>query len=167
MADIAVRKEAENKPVPAASWDPFRLSWDPFRTMRDLMSWDPFREIAPLYPQAGAGYLPSFEVKENKEAYIFKADVPGIKESDLDISATGNRLTVSGKREAEKRDQGDTYYTYERTYGSFTRSFTLPDGVDMNSVHADLHDGVLTLTVRKTPEAQPKKIAIQSAAKKS
>ena len=159
MADIAVRKENENKPVPAAVWDPLRV-------MRELMGWDPFREISPLYPQSQAGYLPSFEVKETKDAYIFKADVPGVKESDLAVSATGNRLTVSGKREAEKHDQTDTYYTYERSYGSFTRSFTLPEGVDMNSVHADLRDGVLTLSVRKTPEAQPKKIAIQSAAKK-
>ncbi|WP_394842362.1 Hsp20 family protein [Pendulispora brunnea] len=160
MADIAIRKENENKPVPGGVWDPFRM-------MRDLIGWDPFREIAPLYPPVQAGYLPTFEVKETKDSYVFKADVPGMKESDLDISLTGNRLTVAGKREAEKREQGETYYTYERSYGSFTRSFTLPDGVDTNAVHADLREGVLTLSVRKTPEAQPKRITIQSGVKKS
>ena len=90
-----------------------------------------------------------------------------MKESDLEVTVTGNRLTVSGKREAEKQEHTDTYYSYERSYGDFTRAFTLPDGVDMNGVHAELKDGVLTLSVKKTPEAQPKKIAVQSAAKKS
>lgn len=118
-------------------------------------------------PQMPAGYAPSFEIKEAKDAYLFKADVPGVKESDLEVTLTGNRLTVSGKREAEKQEQTDTYYTYERSYGDFTRSFTLPEGVDMNSVHADLKEGVLALSIKKKPEAQPKKIAVQSAAKKS
>ena len=87
--------------------------------------------------------------------------------SELDVTVTGNRLTISGKREAEKREQTDTYYTYERSYGDFNRSFTLPDGVDMTSVYADLKDGVLTLSIKKAPEAQPKKIPVQSTARKS
>jgi HSP20 family protein len=106
-------------------------------------------------------------VKETKDAYVFKADVPGVKEADIDITVTGNRLTVSGKRDAEKQEQTDRYYSYERSYGDFTRAFTLPEGADMNAVHADLKEGVLTLSVAKSPTAQSKKIAIQSAAKKS
>jgi HSP20 family protein len=164
MSNIAVRKENGNKTMPLATSQP---SWEPFRVMRDLMGWDPFREMAPFVPQAPLGFSPSFEIKETKDAYLFKADVPGVKESDIEVTLTGNRLTVSGKREAEKQEQTDTYYTYERTYGDFTRSFTLPDGIDTSSVHADLNQGVLTLSVRKTPEAQPKKIAVQTAAKKS
>ena len=135
--------------------------------MRDLLGWDPFQEMTPFVPQASPGFIPSFEVKETKEGYSFRADVPGVKESDLEVTVTGNRLTVSGKREAEKEEKTDTYYTCERSYGEFTRSFTLPDGVDLNSVNAELHQGVLTLMIKKTPEAQPKKIAVQSAAKKS
>jgi HSP20 family protein len=164
MANIAIHKENGNKPAPAATWEP---RWEPFRMMRDLINWDPFREMAPYVPATPAGFLPSFEVKETKEGYLFKADVPGVKEADLAVTVTGNRLTVSGKRESEKEEQTDTYYTCERTYGDFTRSFTLPEGVDMNSVQADLNQGVLTLSIKKTPEAQPKKIAIQSPAKKS
>ena len=121
----------------------------------------------PFIPQVSSSFAPSFEVKETKDGYVFRADVPGVKDSDLEVSATGNRLTVSGKREAEKQEQTDTYYTYERSYGDFTRAFTLPDGVAMNSVRADLKDGVLELSIRKTPEAQPKKIEVQTAAKKS
>ncbi len=164
MSNITVRREDGNRPAALAVNEP---RWEPFRMMRDLMGWDPFREMAPFVPQAPLAFVPSFEVKETKDGYSFKADLPGVKENDIEITVTGNRLSVSGKREAEKQDQTDTFYTYERTYGSFTRSFTLPEGVDMNSVHADLKEGVLTLWIKKTPEAQPKRIAIQSSAKKS
>ncbi|TAK18088.1 MAG: Hsp20 family protein, partial [Myxococcaceae bacterium] len=83
-------------------------------------------------------------------------------EKDLEISMTGNRLTVSGHREAEKRDESDRYYLYERSYGSFSRSFTLPDGVDNTKVAADLKDGVLTMLVPRRPETQPRKINVRS-----
>jgi HSP20 family protein len=112
-------------------------------------------------------FAPSFEVKETKDGYVFKADVPGVKESDLDVTVTGNRLAISGKREAEHKEQTDTFYTYERSYGAFTRSFTLPEGVQSESVVADLKDGVLTVSVKKRPELQPKKVPVQTAAKKS
>ena len=164
MTNIAVRREGGNRPAPVAYSEP---RWDPSRVMRDLLGWDPFREMTPFVAQGPAGFVPSFEVKETKDAYTFKADVPGVKESDLEITATGNRVSISGKRDAEKQEQTDTYYTYERSYGSFTRAFTLPEGVDMNSVQADLSEGVLTLSIRKTPEAQPKRISVQTAAKKS
>ncbi len=157
MANIDVRKENGGKAAQLATAEP-RL--EPYRMIRDLLSWDPFREIAPFMPQVPAGFVPQFEVKETKEGYVFKADVPGVKESDLDITTTGNRLTVSGKRESEKEEKSDTYYSCERSYGSFQRSFTLPEGVDMGSVHADLDKGVLTLSIKKLPGAQTKKIAI-------
>lgn len=163
MADIAVRRENGTR-TQLATPEP---RWEPLRVMRELMNWDPFREMVPFAPTAPAGFAPSFEIKETKDGYLFKADIPGVKESDIDITVTGNRLTVSGKREAEKEEQTDTYYTCERSYGSFTRAFTLPEGVDMNSVNADLNGGVLTLSIKKTPEAQPKKIAVQSSSKKS
>ena len=154
MADIAVRKENGNKPAPLATWEP---RFEPFRVMRDLLNWDPFREMTPYFPQGSAGFIPSFEVKETKDGYSFKADVPGVKESDLEVSVAGNRLTVSGKREAEKQEQTDTYYTYERSYGDFARSFTLPDGVDMNSVHAELNQGCSQPRYRTRPRTSPRK----------
>jgi HSP20 family protein len=163
MANIEVRKGNGNKPASLATVEP---RWEPFRAMRDLLSWDPFREMAPFASQIPAGFSPSFDIKETKDAYVFKADLPGIKESDLEVTVTGNRLVVSGKREAEKEEKTDTYYSCERSYGEFTRSFTLPDGVDMNSLQATLSEGVLTLTVKKAPEAQAKKIAVQTATKK-
>jgi HSP20 family protein len=141
-----------NLPVPA--------EWDPFRAMRDMMHWDPFREMSPLFTAEKGMYLPDVDVKETAGAYVFKADVPGMKEKDLEISFTGNRLTMSGKREEERREEKATYFASERSYGSFTRTFTLPVGTDVEHAVAEMKDGVLTITVPKVPEVQPKKIPV-------
>jgi HSP20 family protein len=147
--------------------------WDPFRNMRELMRWDPFEELLPrLWQGGGAGsapahdvmLMPDFEVREKNDAYVFKADLPGFKENDIEINVTGNRLTISGHREAEDVEERETYYVAERTYGSFTRTFTLPQGIETEKVRADLHDGVLTLEVPKSSETQPKRIAVGSGA---
>jgi HSP20 family protein len=135
---------------------------DPFRMMRELLRWDPFAELAPLAAGGRAAFVPTFEVKETKEGYAFRADLPGVRAEDLDIALTGNRLTVSGKREEEQRDEGERYYAYERSYGTFSRSFTLPEGVDAEHVQCDLKHGVLTLVLPKKPELQPKRIAIKT-----
>lgn len=163
MSNIQIRKNGGQELAPVLARE-----WEPFRMMRDLLRWDPFREMAPIWSgeeRAAGSYIPTFEVKETKDGFVFKADVPGVKEQDLEVSLTGNRLTVSGKREAEREDKGDTYFTYERSYGSFTRSFTLPDGVDAEHVRADLKDGVLSLILPKRPEMKPKKIDVKASDK--
>ena len=159
MANLIRRNEPQREAMPATAWEPFRL-------MRDLMNWDPFAEMLPAVTGEAMVFTPRFEVKETKDAYLFKADLPGIEEKDLDISLTGNRLTVSGKREAEERQESDTYYAYERTYGSFSRSFTLPDGADVDHAEAELRSGVLTLSVPKKPEHQPRKISLKGLGEK-
>lgn len=162
MTDVIVRKNHNDKPAALAA----EPRWEPMRLMRELAQWDPFREMSPLFASQGlAVFSPSFEVKENKDGYTFRADVPGVKESDLDISVSGNRLTISGKREAERREKDETYYAYERSYGEFSRAFTLPDGVDHDSLHAELKDGVLNVAVAKSAAARPRKIAVQSGKK--
>lgn len=133
--------------------------WEPLRLMRELVGWDPFAEMTP-YGQELTGFVPRFEVKETKDAYLFKADLPGIQEKDLEITMTGNRLTVGGKREAEEHKEGETWYAYERSYGTFSRSFTLPEGTDFDHAAADLKNGVLAITVPKKPEHQPRKITL-------
>ncbi len=134
--------------------------WDPFRVMRDVLRWDSFRDVEPALESEYRTFSPRFDVKETKDGYVFRADLPGIEEKNLDISLTGNLLTVSGHREQEKRDETETYYANERTYGGFSRAFTLPEGTDAEHVKADLKDGVLVLTLAKKPEVQPKKISI-------
>jgi len=162
MANIEVRKHAGTTTTQPTT----RERMHPLRMMRDLMNWDPFREMTPAWPEI-AEFSPAFDVTETKDAYVFKADVPGVKENDIEVTVNGTRLTVTGKRDEEKEEKTERQYTYERSYGSFTRSFTLPEGIDAASTHADLQDGVLTLTVRKSQEAQSKKIPIQTQSKKS
>jgi HSP20 family protein len=108
-----------------------------------------------------SAFTPSFDIRETPEAYLFEADMPGIRREELDINLTGNRLTVTGKREIKPRKEGETCFIAERSFGSFSRSFSLPDGVDPGKVSADLKEGVLTLLIPKVPEVQPRKIEIQ------
>jgi HSP20 family protein len=140
---------------------------DPFRWMHDLLRWDPAREASPA-AWIGPGYEPTFnpafEVKETKEMFQFKADLPGMKETDVEIKLTGNRLAITGKREVEHKDQTDTYYTFERSYGSFQRTFVLPDGLDTDHVAAQLKDGVLTVAVPKQAAAQTKTVTVKTGA---
>lgn len=151
MANLIRRNEGGS---PATS-----RGWDPFEMMRDLVRWDPFGELGTTTGRSLA-FAPSFEVKETKDAYVFKADLPGIEEEDLEISLTGSRLTVSGKREEERHEDDDRFYAYERSYGSFSRSFTLPEGVDPDHAQADLSSGVLTVSVPKRPEVKPRRIEV-------
>lgn len=157
MASIQIRKQGpEMAPAPLAR------AWDPYRMVESLLRWDPFREMEPLwnFTAPAATFAPAFEVKETAEAYLFKADLPGVSEKDLEVTLTGDRLTIMGKRHNEEEKKGERFYVYERSYGAFTRTFTLPAGVDAAHIFADMKDGVLTLQLPKVPEAQPKKIDV-------
>lgn len=153
------------EPAPAARR---AVQWDPFQTMREMLSWEP---IPRLLPELLRGperllreYMPAFDVWETQNAYIFKADLPGFREQDLDINISGNRLTLSGSREAEQVSESDTYYCSERSSGMFTRTFTLPEGINPDEIRADLKDGVLTVNVPKAAEVQAKRITVQGTA---
>ena len=138
-----------NSPVRYVSRDPFQLA-------RELFAWDPFSSGRQV-----SAYVPPFEVKETQEAFVVKADVPGVAEADLDIAVHNNVLTISGTRQSEERKEGDAFALYERQYGSFSRSFALPDTADGERVEAKLDSGVLTLTIWKRAEAKPRKIALK------
>jgi HSP20 family protein len=133
----------------------------PLRTLRELLAWDPFQEMAPLLPHEIHKVIPPFEVRETKDRFVFLADLPGIEAKDIEILLTGNRLTVTGIRmeKVEKGEEGE-YYARERTYGRFSRAFTLPEGADFGAVQANLSAGVLTIVFPKLPAVQPKKIPV-------
>lgn len=133
---------------------------DPFRTFHDLLRWDPFAEMQPLFGTSDLGLMPNIEVKETKDSVIFKADLPGMKEKDVEISVVGNRLSISGKREEEQKKEDERYYAHERWYGSFNRTFTLPDACNVEAVTAELRDGVLTIAVPKKESAHPRRIEL-------
>jgi HSP20 family protein len=162
MADLPVRRGGSSQ---TGRWT---RGFDPFERMRELMRFDPLEELGRLTGgrEQAWSFVPAFEVKETKDSYIFKADLPGVKESDLDITLTGDRLTISGKREVEKEEDTDRFYAYERSYGSFSRSFTLPEGVDAEHCSAELKEGVLNLRLPKVPEVQPKRIQVGSTENK-
>lgn len=136
--------------------------WEPLRVFRDLLRGDPFAEMIPSWAGGTAGFAPAFDVRETKDGFVFTADLPGVTESDLDVRLAQNRLTIGGKREAEKAEKSDTYYMYERSYGSFSRTFTLPEGIDPDRIKAELKNGVLTVELPKPPELQPKKIVVNA-----
>jgi HSP20 family protein len=158
MANLVRRSEGREGMAPSGL--------DPLRLMRQLIGFDPFSEMLPAIEGEGLAFAPKFDVKETKDAYLFIADLPGIKEEDLEITVTGNRITASGRREMEEREEGVTYYAYERSYGAFSRSFTLPEGADLDHVEAELKNGVLKVMVPKKPAHQPKKISLKSLTEK-
>ena len=129
---------------------------DPFSMARELLSWDPF-----FTDRRVSAFAPAFEVKETTDSFVLKADLPGVAEADLDISVHSNVLTVSGTRQAEERKEGESYALYERQFGSFSRSFSLPDMADGERIEAKLEAGVLTLSIGKKAEAKPRKIAVK------
>jgi HSP20 family protein len=167
MANIIRRRENEQiAPRPLGR----RGLWDPFEsmreTMRDLVGWDPFQEMSVMPRLIERAFVPAFDVKDAADSYLFRADLPGVRDEDLDISVTGTRVTVSGKREEEAAREDETYYCYERPTGTFTRSFTLPEGADTENIKAEMRNGVLYLTIPKKPEVQPKKITIKASQEK-
>jgi len=136
------------------------FSGDPIELMRSLF-WSPFDEREGGMMPSGA-FSPAVEFKETGESYALKVDLPGIRDEDIEVSVMGNRISISGKREEEQAREGERFYAYEREYGSFTRSFTLPLDAKGDEVRAELKDGVLHVTVPKVPEVHPKHVAIKT-----
>lgn len=134
--------------------------WDPFRVMDHLLRWEP-QERGQRRTEA-MSFAPSFDVKETADGFLFRADLPGVKEADVEVSVNGNRLTISGKRDFEERKENDNYFMLERSFGSFSRSFSLPDSADTEKTKADLNNGVLTILMPKRAEAQPRKVTLNS-----
>lgn len=136
--------------------------------------WDPLDELATirnrmdrLFTRFGEGYeepalagnwMPSADVYETKDAMILKVEVPGMTEKDLDVELENNILTISGERKFEEKTEEKGFQRFERKYGKFVRSFTLPVNVDSEKIAANYANGVLELTIPKREEAKPKKI---------
>lgn len=127
---------------------------DPAQMFGKLFDKKPLQQLAP------PPFVPAFEVRETKDSYVFRADMPGVKDAALDVNVAANRMTISGTRETEQVEESDTVYTEERTFGAFTRSFMLPEGADADHVQAALQEGVLTIAIPKAAEAKAGKTTI-------
>ena len=159
MSTIVRRPTQGNTALPSLLSD-----WDPFRLIDSLMRLEPYQETAGRRSE-GVAFVPRFDVKETQEAFLFKADLPGVNQNDVDISLNGNQLTITGKREAEQHQNSDNFFMMERTYGSFSRSFTLPTSANVDKIKADLSNGVLTIELPKRAESQPRKISLNQVPK--
>jgi len=106
-------------------------------------------------------WVPAFDISENEKEYIVTGELPGIDARDLDITLSDNILTVKGEKKEEKEDKGENYHRVERSYGSFQRSFHIPEKVQMEKVDASYKDGILKLTLKKDEKSEVKKIEVK------
>jgi HSP20 family protein len=145
--------------------------------MTVLTRWEPFREFVTLqdrmnrlfresYPEGReealttSTFAPPVDVYEDEHSITLKIEVPGIDEKDIDVRLENNTLTVHGERKFEKEEKEENYRRVERQYGSFTRTFTLPNTVDAEKVTANYDKGVLKVQLAKKSEAKPKQIKV-------
>jgi len=112
-------------------------------------------------------FAPPVDVYEDEHNVTLKIEVPGIEEKDIDVRIENNTLTVHGERKFEKEEKEENYRRVERQYGSFTRSFTLPNTVDPDQVHATYDKGVLKISMAKKAEAKPKQIKVNVGSEKT
>lgn len=133
---------------------------------------DPFRELATFFgnfadgngkEQLAAGtFVPAVDIYEDEHNLVLKLEVPGVNEEDLNVSLENNTLTVQGERKFEKEEKEENFHRIERRYGSFTRTFKLPNTADTEKVEAGYEKGILKITVAKRAEAKPKQIKVGS-----
>ena len=144
--------------------------------MRTLTRWEPFRGATSLQDQINrvfndvlertgeesslTAWAPAVDIYETEHELVLKADLPDIDPKDLDIRVENNILTIRGERKFEKNVSEENYLRVERSYGSFTRSFTLANTVNSEAIKAAYENGVLTLSIPKREEAKPKQIKV-------
>ena len=142
-----------------------------------IVRWEPLRELSSLQsemnrlfntafdaPGTGNGgarrWTPAMDLVETDDHFVLRADLPGMQESDVTIELEDNLLTVSGERKAEHESKQEGFYRLERAFGAFSRSLTLPQGIDPEAVTAGFENGVLEVRVPKPEQRKPRKIAI-------
>lgn len=140
--------------------------YDPFREIRSLQD-----EVNRLFSNSSStasgrdeamsgAWLPKVDIFENQENLVLEAELPGMTRDDFELSFENNTLTLKGERKFEKKDEGDNYHRVERAYGSFTRSFTLPNTVTVDGVTAEFNNGILHVSLPKREETKARKIEI-------
>ena len=137
-----------------------------------LTRWNPFRDMEEILDRYSKGrqelmtvadWTPNVDVAETDDEYLIKVELPEVRKEDVKITIHDGVLTLQGERKLEREEQNKKYHRVERAYGSFARSFTLPDNIDANSVKARNKDGMLYLHLGKTEEAKPKSIEVKVA----
>jgi HSP20 family protein len=148
-----------------------------------IVRWEPLRELSSLQnemnrlfntvfdaPSGGAGnggtlrrWVPAMDLLETADHFVLRADLPGMTQEDVNIELEDSTLTVSGERKSEHEERQEGFYRVERAFGSFSRSLTLPQGVDGDAVTASFDNGVLEIRIPKPEERKPRRISISGA----
>jgi len=147
-----------------------------------LVRWDPFRELEEVSDRLNrmfarpvasgtngketmivADWTPSVDISETEGEYLIKAEIPDVKKEDVKVTVEDGVLTIQGQRKQEKEEKGTKYHRIERSYGSFVRTFSLPDVIETDRVKAEFKDGVLNLHLPKSERAKPKAIEVKVA----
>lgn len=141
---------------------PLGLELNRLRNEINRLFEDPFGLLMPS-TSFFEGWTPAVDIYDDRDKYVVKAELPGMKKEDINITVEGNTLTISGERKEEEEHRERESYRAERFYGRFQRSLTLPARVDPNKIQANYKDGVLTVTVPKSEEARPKQIQVKTS----
>ena len=145
--------------------------------MATLVRWEPFREIASLQNEmsrfmngllegngrTAQSWIPALDVSETESEIVYALDLPGIPEEKISVELDDGALTITAERERKQEESQDRFYRFERRYGTFTRTFGVPQGVSESDVSADYKDGVLEVHVRKPEQPKPKRIQVGSS----
>ncbi len=149
-------------------WRPRSLrTWDPTEEMERFFedplfaNWPFFRAVWRRAPGEEMAWAPAIEVYEKDNNFVVRAELPGVKKDDVDISITGDTLTIKGERKTSKEVKNEDYYRCESRYGSFSRSITMPAAVDSKKIDASYENGILEIHVPKAKEAMPTKVEIK------
>jgi HSP20 family protein len=145
------------------------IRWDPFKEMDDLQKrLTSYFGLAPTRLADGkeetmtvAQWSPVVDITEDDKEYLIKAELPEVKKEDVKVTVEHGVLTLSGERKFEKEEKNKRYHRIERSYGSFTRSFSVPDDADDTKVAAEFKDGLLTVRLAKNEKARPKTIDVK------
>jgi len=141
------------------------IRWEPARELQTIQQ-EMNRLFGVLDPREGGDggtmrrWIPAMDLTEEGDQFVLRADLPGLQDEDVNIEVEDNVLTISGERKAENEDRKEGYYRVERAVGRFSRSLTLPEGVDPDRIEAQFENGVLTVRIPKPAETKPRRVAI-------
>ena len=143
------------------------IRWDPFREMSSLQErmnrlMSDFRTRSPFGEEemAQGAWIPAVDIYETKESIVLNVELPGVTKEDIALEVKDSTLTIKGEKKLQKNVKEENFHRLERSYGSFTRAFTLPSTVQQDKVKAKFRDGILEIMLPKAEEAKPKQIKV-------
>jgi HSP20 family protein len=144
-------------------WNPFRELEDVSNRLNSLFGKLPARTETGTDMLAVADWMPTVDISETDAGYLIKAEIPEVKKEDVKVNIQDGMLTISGERHQEKEEKNQKFHRIERAYGSFSRSFRMPDDADENTVNAEFKDGMLNVTLPKSKKAESKSVSVSIA----